>query len=192
MRRYDPAFVALRDRRRDGELGAVRVVALRAPQRAVAPDRDVGGHRRQLDDPRARQRAVAARRPARRDHGAVADACPRARCATRRSRSSRRLSGRPRHGRGLRQRRLRLRRPVRGRRRRGHGAADAAVRARHAARRGIDGFPVSADFVARFADAYRIELADVGRLGRGPAPRPARRPGTATAPTSPPRPASSR
>ena len=46
MRRFDPAFVELRDLVADGELGDVAGRPLRAPQRAGAPDRDVGRHRR--------------------------------------------------------------------------------------------------------------------------------------------------
>ena len=82
-------------RRRRRARAHARVVHCVHRNAAVAPDRDVGGHRRELDDPRARQRAVAARRRLDRGHDDGADGGRRraARPADRRARDGRRRGG---------------------------------------------------------------------------------------------------
>ena len=83
--------------------------------------------------------------------------------------------------------RLRLRRAVRGRRRRGHRTADAAVRARLPPGRQRR-LPGGRGLRGALRRRLPVRARGLGGLGREPARRPVPRPGTPTAPTWPPRP----
>ena len=95
---------AARGRRTTGAIGDVRAVHCVHRNAAGPPDRDVGGRARELDDPRVRLRAVAARRPAGRGHGLRADACPTGALQDVAGRGARDGGRRGRHRRGVRQR----------------------------------------------------------------------------------------
>ncbi len=156
---------------------------LRPPQPAQPPQ----PHRRQravrVDGPRVRRGAVAARRPVGGGHrvrGTGRGREPEGSAGSG-ARDGRWLG---RDGRGLRERRLRLRHPDRGRRERAHPRARLAVRRRRGGGRPGLHRPLPRGLPGRDR-----------RLGRGGPGRPAHRaerPGTGTAPTSPPSPRSRR
>ena len=181
MRRFDPAYAAIKARARRGRRGRGPARALRPPQRRRRraelhvgdADHELGRRTRSTSRAGCSARRSSARRCARRaldQPGARRPARPAARAAGDRERRAGRR-------RGVRQRRLRLRHPLR-------------ARGRDRARCALDE-QVAPDFRARFADRLPARAARCW-VRAAPAARPGRARGTATRPTRSPTRASSR